>query len=314
MEHFTRIQFSMQNSPLIKKRNSLIEFYRFVFAINVVKNHGFFPYKGKLFGPENLSVEFFFILSGWFIRSSFDKYINLPYFKGLFLMLKHKLVALGIPLLISLILWIPYRCLVESDVILGYLWFIHDMFVVFIFYYTIRKIVRNEKVFFGITALLFIAASIFHAIPQFYSNGWFRAISAMSLGILISYIPSIKLKHQWLLYIPLVFVWLYIGRMLFFDYSFIEEEILNLAVFPALIYLTFQLSFHNRVLNYLGGISFGLYAYQHVPRLMRVLNIGNEWIYFVTVLGLAILTDLVMRIIRYLKIKKQQDQNIIETA
>ena len=269
--------------------------------MNVVKNHGFFPYQGKLFGPENISVEFFFILSGWFIRSSFDKYINLPYFKGLFLMLKHKLLALGIPLLISFLFWIPYRFMVESDVILGYLWFIHDMFVVFVFYYTLRKFVRNEKIFFGVSALLFIVASIFHAIPEFQSNGWFRAISSMSLGILISYIPSIKLKRQWLLYIPLVFVWAYIIRMLFFDYSFIEEEILNLLVFPALIYLTFQLSSHNKVFNYLGAISLGLYAYQHIPRLMRVLEIGNVWIYFIIVVAFAILTDGIMRIIHYKK-------------
>lgn len=285
----------------MRKRNSLIELYRFIFAMNVVKNHGFFPYQGKLFGPENISVEFFFILSGWFIRSSFDKYINLPYFKGLFLMLKHKLLALGIPLLISFLFWIPYRFMVESDVILGYLWFIHDMFVVFVFYYTLRKFVRNEKIFFGVSALLFIVASIFHAIPEFQSNGWFRAISSMSLGILISYIPSIKLKRQWLLYIPLVFVWAYIIRMLFFDYSFIEEEILNLLVFPALIYLTFQLSSHNKVFNYLGAISLGLYAYQHIPRLMRVLEIGNVWIYFIIVVAFAILTDGIMRIIHYKK-------------
>ena len=287
----------------MKKRNSLIELYRFIFAMNVVKNHGFFPYQGKLFGPENLSVEFFFVLSGFFIRTSFDKYINLPYFKGLFLMLKQKLVALGIPLLISFLFWIPYRFMVESDVVLGYLWFVHDMFVIFIFYYTLRKFVRNEKIFFSISALLFVAASVFHAIPEFQSNGWFRAISSMSLGILVSYIPSIKLKHQWLIYIPLVFVWAYIIRMLFFEYSFVEEEKLNLLIFPALIYLTFQLSPYNKVLNYLGAISFGLYAYQHIPRLMRVLEIGNVWIYFIIIVALAVLTDGIVRIIRYKKSK-----------
>lgn len=288
----------------MRKRNSLIELYRFIFAINVVKNHGFFPYQGKYFGPENLSVEFFFILSGWFIRTSFDKFINLPYFKGLFLMLKHKLIALGIPLLISFLFWIPYRFMVESDVLFGYLWFIFDMFVIFVFYFTLRKLIRNEKVFFSITALLFVAASVLHAIPDFHSNGWFRSISSMSLGILISYIPSIKMKHQWLLYIPLVIVWGFIIRMLFFDYSFIEEEILNLLVFPALIYLTFQLSSHNKVFNYLGAISFGLYAYQHIPRLMRILEIGNVWIYFIIVVALAVLTDGIVRIIRYKKTQR----------
>ena len=175
------------------------------------------------------------------------------------------------------------------------------MFVIFLFYFTLRKLIRNEKVFFSITALLFVAASVLHAIPDFHSNGWFRSISSMSLGILISYIPSIKMKHQWLLYIPLVLVWGFIIKMLFFDYSFIEEEILNLLVFPALIYLTFQLSSHNKVFNYLGAISFGLYAYQHIPRLMRILEIGNVWIYFIIVVALAVLTDGIVRIIRYKK-------------
>ena len=285
----------------MRKRNSLIELYRFIFSMNVLKNHGFFPYQGKLFGPEHVSVEFFFILSGWFIRSSFDKYINIPYFKGLFLMLRHKLVALSIPLIISFLLWIPYRFMVESDVIFGYLWFIHDMFIIFIFYYTLRKFVQNEKIFFAITAVLFVAASTLHAIPEFHTNGLYRAISSMSLGILISYIPSIKLKHECLLFIPLVFVWGYVIRILFFDYSFIEEEILNLLVFPALIYLTFQLSSHNKVFNYLGAISFGLYAYQHVPRLMRILKIGNVWIYFIIVVALAVATDGIIRISRYKK-------------
>ena len=75
-----------------------------------------------------------------------------------------------------------------------------------------------------------------------------------------------------------------------FDYSFIEEEILNLLVFPALFYLTFQLSSHNKVFKYLGAISFGLYAYQHVPRLMRILKIGNVWIYFIIVVAMAVAT------------------------
>ena len=303
----------MQNSPVAKKKNSLIEFYRFFFAMNVVKNHGYFPYQGKYFSPEHISVEFFFILGGFFLRKSFEKYLGLSYFKGLFLMLKNKILSMGIPFFIALLVHIPYKIITKSSPWWelndwGYLWFVFDMLVIDIFYFTVRRLLKNEWWMFGIAGVLFITASIFHAIPEFHDTGWFRAIGSMSLGVLISYIPPIKLKKQWLLFIPLFLAWIYILRILLWDYSFAEEEILNLIIFPALIYLTFQLSFDNKVFNYLGAISFGLYAYQAVPRLMYVLGYENTWVYFAIVLGLAVLTDALMRVIRYQKYKKLQER------
>ena len=68
------------------------------------------------------------------------------------------------------------------------------MFIVFIFYYTLRKFVKSQKWFLAITAIVFVATSVIHAFPQFYAWGDFRAFSAMSLGVLISFLPSIKLK------------------------------------------------------------------------------------------------------------------------
>ena len=57
----------------MKKRNSLIEFYRFFFALNVVKNHGFFPEGFHYFSPGRVSVEFFFVLSGYLFVRTLDK-------------------------------------------------------------------------------------------------------------------------------------------------------------------------------------------------------------------------------------------------
>ena len=86
----------------MKKRNSLIEFYRFIFAMNVVKNHGYFPYQGSYFSPGSISVEFFFVLSGWFLRKSIDKYTNISFWKGLGTMLKDTILSLGIPFAIGI--------------------------------------------------------------------------------------------------------------------------------------------------------------------------------------------------------------------
>ena len=299
----------------MRKKNSLIEFYRFLFAMNIVKNHGYFPYQGKYFSPEHISVEFFFTLSGFLLRRSIDKYLSLPYWKGLFLMLKNKLFALGIPLVVALLVNIPYQFIRGVETFWdfnfwGYLWYVYEMFVVYIFYYTLKRIVRKEKWFFIIAAVICVTFSVLHMLPRFHSWGSFRAYASMSLGVLVSYIPSIRLKKQWLLYIPLTFLWAYVLRILLFDYSLVEEEILNLLVFPGMIYLTFQLAVHNRIFNYLGALSFGLYAYQSVPRLLWILGIGNEWIYFAIILSLAVLTDGIMRIIRYQKIKRQEQQEV----
>ncbi len=299
----------------MKKRNSLIEFYRFFFAMNIVKNHGYFPYQGKYFSPGRISVEFFFILSGFLLRKSLDKYINLPYFKGLFLMLKHKILAMGIPLLVALLMHLPYKLITGSapwwDITdWGYLWYVFDMLVIDIFYFTIRKLVKKEKLFFAIVASIFVVASVFHAIPTFFSTGWFRALGMMSLGILISYIPPIKMKKPFILLIPLIFIWCYVLRIMLFDFSFIEEEILDLLIYPALIYLTFQIPIQSKILNYLGALSFGLFAYQSVSRLIYILGYENVWICFVVVVSLTIFTDGNLRLIRYLKSQKRS----VETA
>lgn len=284
----------------MKRKNSLIELYRFLFALNVVKNHGYFPYQGPYFSPGRISVEFFFVLSGWFTFRTIEKYTVMPYWKGLFYLIKDKLKLLGVPLAIGLLFNIIYKCIVGMTAwwdfsIWGYLWYVHDMLIVFIFYYTIRKFVKSKKWFIVIVSIIFVVTSVIHAFPTFYSWGYFRAFSAMSLGILISFLPKLKLKKQWLLWIPLVCVWILILKMFLFNFSFIEDELLNLVLYPALIYLTFQLDISNKVFNYLGSLSFGLYAYQSIPRVFEALGYNNEWIFFIIIVVLTILTDLIKR-------------------
>lgn len=293
-----------------KKRNSLIELYRFIFSMNVVKNHGYFPYQGKLFSPGRISVEFFYVLSGFLLVKSIDKYNNHSYFKGLFLFVRDKLFSMGIPLLIGLIFGACYRVVIGVSAwwdisIWGYLWYVHDMIVVFMFYYTIRRIFKNQKIFILITSLVFAITSILHAIPEFFAWGYYRAFSSISLGILISFIPSLNLKRQYLIWIPLVLCYAFTLRMLLFDFTFVEEEILDLIIYPALIYLTFQLSVYNVVLNYLGALSFGLYAYQNVTRFMSLMGYENVIVSFIIILSLAIISDLIKRIVIWKREKEE---------
>ena len=80
-------------------------------------------------------------------------------------------------------------------------------------------------------------------------------------------------------------------------------EILDLVLYPALIYLSFQFPVQNKVFNYLGAISFGLYAFQAVTRMLRELGVTNLWTLFIIIVVLSIVEDLFKRLYRKQKLK-----------
>lgn len=287
-----------------KSKNSIIELLRFIFALNVVKNHGYFPYQGSFFTPGRISVEFFFVLSGYLFSFSIDKYVNERLDKNILKLYKDKLLRLGIPLLFGLFFNVAYKFIDYADSgfgIWGYLWYIHDMLIVFAVFITIKYIVKDEKLFFGIVALIVIFTSVLHANPFFYSWGYFRAFPAIGLGVLISKIPKFTEKKL-VVYVGFGLSLVAVLRMYLFEFSFYEDELLNLLLYPALIYFAFQINYSNTVFNYLGSLSFGLYAYQSIPRCCERFWNGNIWISFIIIVFCTVITDLVLRFIRSRKI------------
>lgn len=91
------------------KRNSLIEFYRFLFAMWVVYYHGyFFLPKTQYFSSGYLAVEFFFILTGMFLVKDIVKHSDQSFIKGGISLVWKKLKSLSFTLVISLIFALVY--------------------------------------------------------------------------------------------------------------------------------------------------------------------------------------------------------------
>ena len=101
------------SKPEGKAKNSLLELFRFLFALWVLYYHSFVPFKGELFGQGYLAVEFFFVLSGFFLMRSIDKYIEGPTKEGLLSFLKHRLKGILIPFLIGEIFVLIYSFTIE---------------------------------------------------------------------------------------------------------------------------------------------------------------------------------------------------------
>lgn len=61
---------------MTKKRNDVLELWRFIFCIMVLGFHFFSKIESELFHAGYLGVEFFFLVSGYFIGSFYTKQLS----------------------------------------------------------------------------------------------------------------------------------------------------------------------------------------------------------------------------------------------
>lgn len=296
----------------MKKRNSLIELYRFFFALNVVKNHGFFPEGFNYFSPGRVSVEFFFVLSGYLFLRTLDKLSELPLRESVPKLIVGKLKPLFFPLIIGILSNIIYNIVTKDyfDGIWGYLWYIEAMMLTFVAYLILRKIIKSEKTFLYVVLGIFILATLMRFSGIFYEWGYVRAFATISLGMLLAKAPKIEIKKRWLIWVLLIpvqiaclsVVCFHLGNVEWFGGFMGVEFILDNLLYPALIYLTFNVNVRSRALNYLGSLSFGLYAFQCPADLLRLVGLGNRYILLFIIVALTITEDVIKRIYKSRKI------------
>ncbi len=291
----------------MKKRNSLVELYRFIFAMNVVKNHGYFPYQGPYFGPGRISVEFFFILTGFLLARSVNKYLDKPFWQGLRGFFWSKLKSILIPLIVAIPFNLWYSYLDGDGLNLwGYLWYVNQMLIYIPIFFIVRYFIKNNNKFLLVIGIACIIATILNMTEFFYDWGVIRAVMAISLGVLISHIPPLKIKNNFWKYLIVVFLMALTLSILILPTNLAIEKLAFLVVYPMLIYFTFQLTVHNSIFNYLGSLSFGLYAFQCVVRPIEKFGYNNIWGMFIIIVALTLLEDTGKRIYRFVKMKKQE--------
>ena len=81
--------------------------------------------------------------------------------------------------------------------------------------------------------------------------------------------------------------------------------ILDLLLYPALVYLTFHLEVKSKWMSYLGALSFGMYAFQCPADTIRLLGVSDVYLLFGIIVILTLTEDSVKRIIKAKKIKRQ---------
>ena len=296
----------------LKKRNSLIEFYRFFFAMNVLICHGFFPVEMDFFGPDRISVEFFFVLSGYLFYHLFDRLCEMKTLEAVRFTLRAKLNPLLVPLLIGMASNAVLNVLSDHKPkieVFRYLWYIPAMLAILLLYAVLSTLIKNRKVFFIVIASLFVIATLlrFSGNRTLFFFDYIRSTSAVSLGILVAWIPKLPLRKKnllWCVLLPLIAT---VFLMIFFhvaEENVGYEALLDLVLYPLLVYLTFHMDFHFVPFDILGALSFGIYAFQSPARLLDYIGTPSPWIPF----GLIFVAAITEYLIRILIVKKRAEK------
>ena len=289
-------------------RNSLIEILRFVFAFFIIFYHNYFVVDIPIFCNANYAVDFFFVITGMYMTKTIAKYDDLPAVKGGYKLLIDRFIKLGIPLLICYVASIACNVFSQSgEMKIHYLWFIHIMFISYLLFFILWRVFKKDKSYFYFvtyiilffSAILRFGAMIDFGVPifnKFFADSYYfdelRGLTCIPIGMFLALIPSINFKNEkkkriisWTVVIAaLVFI---IGTLFVSSINVtwkrIIEIIVDLVMFPAILYFAQYISFNNKVLNILGESALYLYIYQSIAALERALNVDSGIFLFASI-------------------------------
>ena len=305
------------------KRNGLLELYRIILCFWVMQHHDFFFLlnTSSKFSVAQLSVDFFFVISGFFLIRSMRRKQDGQVLKNTWRVMFEKLKPLLFTMLfitafnlICMVLFIRENAFEVLFQIFRYWWYVLYLVIAVGIFYLLYRLVKKEKLFAIVVAVITVLMGIFHyALDQ---KGFFiyeftfvaRTFGCMGLGILLSYIPNWKTKK---FNINIIFVIILIPILLYMAYA--KKSYLTclvmLGLFCALVHFTSNIQVGGKVFDIIGELSTRMYLYMSFVSMLDVLGLSNHRILFVIDVALSTL-DLFVKTYKekYKKLEKQTKQ------
>ena len=187
---------------MVKKetsKNGLIELFRFLCSIWVAYFHGFFPVISDNFDGVNISIDFFFMVSGLFFLKSMEKLKKKRFFDGAKFIFWNKIKGFVVPLVIAALSVLCCNIIFEFEFNkfnwpLSFLWFFLAQFVYLTLFYLILKKVK-KLINFNIICFVILFVTMSSCLLNNETIGRIvRGPGMIALGILLSQIPKIKVN------------------------------------------------------------------------------------------------------------------------
>lgn len=314
-----------------KKRYGLLEIYRLLFSFMPLYYHSFFFFERNydIFEVPELAVDFFFMLSGFFLMRSMRKLKDEKIFAGIgkimFGRVKPMLFTIGFIAafdFICILLFLRGGDLAfYIDIffeLFKYWWFVVYLTIVIGVYYLIYRLLKSEKKFIVFLAFVaFAMACLHYCVVGLGMWSWrvlftTRAFGCVSTGILVSYIPGLKIK-KFNPSIPIVALLIPIILYLYYNDKDFFICIALIAMFAALIYFSTHIPVGGKIFDLIGKLSVRMYLYMAFLTMLYLLGLTHHRILFVIDIALAFM-DVTLTYYRdkYNALKKQKSEAIPE--
>ena len=293
------------------KRNGLLELYRFILCFWPLYAHDFFFWQKDYskFSVAELTVDFFFVLSGFFLmramRKEKDRSVLRGFWNIIFGRVKPMLFTMCFITAFNAVciaLFVRENYFNTLFELFKYWWFVLFLSLGIGLLYLVYRALKTELRF----AIFLIILSISMALLQYavVEKDMFvvelvffaRALGCIPVGILISYVPMLK-PMKFNVSIPLVII--LIPTLFYFAYSektFIVR-LLMIGMFSALVYFSSNISFRSKICDLLGQLSVRIYLYMAFITMLHLLGLTHYRVLFVIDVALATL-DLALSIYR----------------
>ena len=314
----------------ISNKNGLIELFRFLCSLWVAYYHGFSPILSDKFDGVNISVDFFFMVSGLFFLQSIKKYEEKPFLEGVHHIFWGRTKSFIVPLIIAASSILFCNLYFELDFggfnwPLSFLWFFAAQFVFLCVFYTLLRICKTRTSF---NAACFVILVLSMSLVIFMSDGFarqfdrvFRSPAMLALGILLSQVPKINIKLKDagktnklnLLTNSVGFtisaiVFIYLAYLP--GYSVGKAHLFTCIVCPLLLYFALGLPVCSKFLNLLGEISIFIYLAQ-CPILIHHYGVSDNTkdqfpLFCVCIVAMFVIN----RIVNYIAKQRQQNKQL----
>jgi hypothetical protein len=307
------------------RKNGLVELFRFLCSVWVAYYHGFFPILSDKFDGVNISVDFFFMVSGVFFLKSINKYTEQPFLNGFRHITWGKTKSFIVPLAIAACSILACNLIFELDFggfnwPLSFLWFFAAQFVFLSVFYLILKKVKKLSTFNLICAgIILLSMSLCAFMSLSFAKQFdrvFRTPAMIGIGILISQIPKIKIvadneRKAEKLSIILNGIGFAISAAAFIylaylpDYRVGRAHLFTCVICPLLLYFATSLPVNGKVFDLLGELSIFIYLAQCPILLHYYAGTSPTTAYFGWLCFYAVALFTINRVVNYFTKKKK---------
>ena len=281
-----------KNEGILSKNQTII--LKGIMAICIVLHHLIVHYNSSFYFLKPfkyigfICVGLFFFISGYGLTVSM--YTKKDYFKKF----ENRLNKVIIPFIIAIIIYTlyniilfyntGYKCDQNIFFIVQNCWYVYEIIMLYILFFILYKNVNFKKATIILSIILLFTLIIMYR--NNISNTWYKSTSAFIAGIIIAkYKKNIKewIATKWLMKLTVLSLFLLISLLLgkFMQLGILEIFIYNCSVILATIVLLIILArigdFKNKVMEYLGTISYEIYLYHGLfIDLFLKLNISDK--------------------------------------